>query len=280
MPFANFKELLRDAKSKNSCVAAFNCYNYESVKTVVDAGEHLRAPVIVMLYPALISHIPLAAFAHTVKDLAERSQYPVGIHLDHCADIDLILTAVKAGFQSVIVDASRAGYEANADLSRRVVKLLRPYGADVEAELGIVGSGGVLSDYLEDTQYTDPVLAKKFVEDTAIDCLAVAVGNAHGHYAAEPKLDIKRLNEINRLTGVPLALHGGSGIPDAQLKAAVINGVAKTNFGTDFMEAIYGGQRDYISSEGRKDAFGLAKAGVSGGLGYAENRIRAVSGDE
>jgi len=278
MPFVGFKEILTDAKQKKSCVAAFNCYNYETIKTVINAGESMQAPVIVMLYPALKTHIPFTTFASIVKDLAEKSAQPVSIHLDHCDDADVILAAVKAGFQSVIVDASRAGYEENVNLTKRVVRMIRPLGADIEAELGLVGSGSVVSDYMETAHYTDPALAKKFVEDTEIDCLAVAIGNAHGHYTVAPNLDIERLKEINRLTGVPMALHGGSGIPDAQLRAAAVNGVTKTNFGTDFMEAFYDAQKAYLDGENQKNIFGLTKAGEAGGGAYAESRIRALGG--
>ena len=278
MPFVGFKEILTDAKLKKSCVAAFNCYNYETIKTVINAGEIMQAPVIVMLYPALKTHIPFTTFASIVKDLAEKSAQPVSIHLDHCDDADVILAAVKAGFQSVIVDASRAGYEENVNLTKRVVRMIRPLGADIEAELGLVGSGSVVSDYMEAAHYTDPALAKKFVEDTEIDCLAVAIGNAHGHYTVAPNLDIERLKEINRLAGVPMALHGGSGIPDAQLRAAAVNGVTKTNFGTDFMEAFYDAQKIYINGENQKNIFGLTKAGEAGGGAHAVSRIRALGG--
>jgi len=279
MPFVGFKEVLVEAKSRNSCVAAFNCYNFETIKTVINAGEQLLSPVVVMLYPALASHIPFSSFAHIVKDLADKSTQPVSIHLDHCDDMDVILAAVRAGFQSVIVDASRRGYEENVSLTRRVVKLIRPLGADIEAELGFVGSGSIISDYMEDTGYTDPALAKQFVEDTEIDCLAVAVGNAHGHYKTAPRLDITRLREIDRLTGLPLALHGGSGIPDAQLAEAAKNGVAKANFGTDFMKAVFDAQKAYLNGDGQQNVFGLTKAGETGGGTYAESRIRALGAD-
>ena len=278
MPLARVSEMLTDAKKQKKCVAAFNCFNFESIKTVINAGEKLSAPVIVMLYPTMISHIPLTTFAEITKDLAKKSTQPVGLHLDHCDNYDFILEAVKAGFQSVIVDASRYEYSINADLTRRVVNAVKSFGADVEAELGFVGAGSAASDYTDSGKYTDPFEAKRFIEDTGIDYLAVAVGNAHGHYSVEPRLDIDCLKAINnQLKDIPLVLHGGSGIPDEQLKEAVKNGIAKTNFGTDFFNSFYNAHSEYILEENKlKNIFGLLTSGENGGLNYAENKILAL----
>ena len=279
MPLVKVGEMLREAKKEQRCVAAFNCHNYEAIKCVIDAGAALRAPVIVMLYPTVISHIPLSTFALITKDLAEKSRYPVGLHLDHSCDPDFILEAVKAGFQSVIVDASRFDYETNVRLTRQVVEAVRPLGADIEAEIGFVGAAGSAEDYTDAAKYTDPQEAKRFMEDTQVDTLAIAIGNAHGHYVVEPRLDISVLKEINRLVDVPLVLHGGSGIPDSQLKDAVKNGIAKANYGTDFGRYIFAAQEAYMYGDGEgKHAFGLLKAGEDGGREYAEGRIRVLGG--
>ena len=279
MPLAKVGEMLREAKKESRSVAAFNCHNYESIKTVIDAGEALGAPVIVMLYPAVISHIPLTTFALITKDLAAKSKQPVGLHLDHSDDPDFILEAVKAGFQSVIMDASRFDYETNARLTRQVVKAVRPHGVDIEAEVGFVGAAGSAKDYTDAAKYTNPQEAKRFVEDTEVDSLAIAIGNAHGHYIVEPKLDINVLKEINRLTHVPLVLHGGSGIPDGQLKDAVQNGIAKTNYGTDFGKYIFAAQSTYMQGDaGSLNAFGLLAAGINGGREFVEGRIRTLNG--
>ena len=278
MPLAKVGEMLREAKKQDRCVGAFNCWNYESIKTVINAGEKLSSPVIVMFYPAFISHIPLTTFAAITKDLAEKSKQPVGLHLDHCSDFDFIMEAVKAGFQSVIIDASKHEYQVNADMTRRVVEALRPLGADVEAEIGYVGSGSAASDYTDAGKYTDPLEAKRFVEETGVDSLAVAIGNAHGHYTVEPRLDIECLKAINSQAGVPLVLHGGSGIPDEQFREAIKHGIAKTNFGTDFFKSALDGQSAYISSDGKKNVFGMLKAGEDCGMDFAENRIALLGG--
>jgi len=279
MPFAKVGEMLRLAKQEKRCVAAFNCYNFESIKTVVNTGEKLETAVIIMLYPGMASHIPVSTFAAITRDLGGKSSQCVGLHLDHCDDFDFVVNAVKEGFQSVLFDASKQEYQANADITRRVVDAVRPFGADIEAELGYVGSGGSAADYTDAAKYTDPEEAKKFVDYTGIDSLAVAVGNAHGHYIAEPRLDIDCLRAINQQVDVPLVLHGGSGIPDEQIKEAIKNGVAKANFGTDYLKAMYNGHSDYILSEDeRKNIFGLLKSGEENGANFAENRIKILRG--
>jgi fructose-bisphosphate aldolase class II/tagatose 1,6-diphosphate aldolase GatY/KbaY len=280
MPLAKVSEILREAKKEKRCVASVNCFNFESIKTIINVGEKCETPVIVMLYPGMASHIPLTAFAAITKDLAAKSKQPVGLHLDHCDNLEFIMEAVKAGIQSVLIDASKQEYQANAELTKRVVDALRPLGADVEAELGYVGSGGNTSDYTDAVKYTDPIEAKKFVEYTGVDSLAIAIGNAHGHYTIEPKLDIDCLKAINSQVDVPFVLHGGSGIPDEQIKEAIKNGIAKTNFGTDFFKSFYNGMSDYAVNpeDNRKNIFGLLKAGETAGLNYIESRILVLKG--
>ena len=279
MPLSRVSDMLREAKKEKRCVAAVNCFNFESIKTLINAGEKVETPVIVMLYPGMVSHISLTTFSAITRDLAGKSGQPVGLHLDHCDDLDFILEAVRAGIESVLYDASKLGYDENAEKTRDVVKTLRAMGADIEAELGHVGSGGNAADFTDSAKYTDPLEAKKFIEYTGVDSLAIAVGNAHGHYKVEPKLDIDCLKAINAQVEVPLVLHGGSGIPDEQIKQAIKNGVAKTNFGTDYFRLFYESQAEYIKSDAeRKNIFGLLKAGETGGLSYAADKLAVLKG--
>ena len=276
MPFARMSEVLQDARRNRYCVAAFCCHNFESVKIVINAAERSEAPVIVMLYPAMAAHVPLTTFASITRDLAAKSKSNVCLHLDHCDDFDFIIETMKAGFQSVLIDASKRDYEENVAMTKRVVGAAKEFGADVEAELGFVGSAGNESDYMDDSKYTDPALAKRFAEETGISSLAVAVGNAHGNYKSAPKLDIKRIKELDLAANVPIVLHGGSGIPDAQLTEAIANGITKLNLGTDYFKILYESQRDYALTE-NGNLFGLTKAMETSGGAYAEGRIRLVS---
>ena len=277
MPFTKTGEILHTARAQKTGVAAFCCHNYESIKIVIAAGERCNAPVIVMMYPSLVSHIPLTTFAAIAKDLAAKSTMPVCLHLDHCEDYDFIMEAIKAGFQSVLIDASRYDYSTNVQMTRRVVEAAQPLGADVEAELGFVGAGTDVTHYQDAAKYTDPLLAKQFVTETGVNFLAVAIGNAHGTYTAPPRLEMDRLNEINKMAGIPLVLHGGSGIPDNQLTEAIRCGISKINIGTDYFNALYTSQRDYILSDvENKGIFGIIKAVETAGYTYAEERMRTL----
>jgi len=231
-----------------------------------------------MLYPGTSAHIPLTTFAEITRDLAKKSSRPVCLHLDHCGDYDFLLAAMEAGFDSVLADASRLPFAENAAFVKRVVQAAKNYGASVEAELGYVGSAGILSDYADESKYTEPSDVESFARETGASCVAVAIGNAHGNYVEAPKLDIKRLTILSEAAGVPLVLHGGSGIPDDQLEEAVKNGISKTNFGTDLFNASYAAMTRYSGSGGTR-LMEMLQAGVDGGASFAEGRIRLCAGD-
>ena len=278
MPLVKTSEVLNGAYAGKYCVAAFNAYNYESIKTVVSVAEESKSPVIVMMYPTLASFIGLSTFAKLTVDLAENSSQPVCLHLDHCDDIEFIRAAVKAGFKSFLIDGSQYGYDKNVQLTSQAVKEMRPLGVDIEAEIGHVGVGGETGDYQDISKYTDPAEAKKFVEDTEVDFLAIAIGNAHGAYVEEPKLDINLLCEINKAAGVPLVLHGGSGIPDGQISASINNGIAKLNIGTSLFKIFAEAQLGYaLSDNANKSPFGFSKAAMESGGAFVKNRIMLLN---
>ncbi len=278
MSYEKVSTILKDGDARRYGVAAFNCHNFESINTVIRGAEEQRMPVIVMLYPSVRQHIPMSTFAAITIDLAKRAKVPVGLHLDHCNDFDLMMQAIRDGFTSLIVDASMLPYEENVRLTREVVKVARPMGIDVEAEIGFVGRGENAADYVDSSKYTTPELAKKFEEDTELTSMAVAIGNGHGHYAVEPKLDIARLAEIDKVVEAPLVLHGGSGIPDDQLVDSVQNGMVKFNFGTNFGGAITAGMVDFVNSKPQRlHAMGIIAAGDRAGLEFVKDRIRVLN---
>jgi ketose-bisphosphate aldolase len=184
----------------------------------------------------------------------------VGVHLDHCGDINVIIHAMKAGFLSVMYDGSRLPFEENIKITQEVVKAAKEFGADVEAELGNIGSAANISDYTDTSKFTDPDDALRFANETGVLSLAVAVGNAHGNYAALPNLDIPRIKTISDKTKIPLVLHGGSGIPDDQLQSAVNGGIAKINIATEYFHAFYKTVETYVNGDNRKDIFSCMKA--------------------
>jgi fructose-bisphosphate aldolase class II len=200
-------------------------------------------------------HFPfvnLEVMCPAVLAAARRASVPVALNLDHGQSVESVFRAVANGFTSVMIDASRLPYGENVALSAEVVRLCRTVDVTVEAELGAVGgneSGGMEAE-ADPGLFTDPDQAADFVRRTGIDALAVAVGNAHGRYKGAPKLDFDRLAGIREKAGIPLVLHGGSGIPDGDFRRAVGLGIAKINFYTGMSEAALAAVSDRVKTAG------------------------------
>jgi ketose-bisphosphate aldolase len=227
-------EILKDAKERGYGVPAYDVMNYESMRWVVDAAEVVGVPAILMLYPSMKSMIPFRQFVDLAKSIGKDAKIPVSIHLDHSLSVEEIEEAIDAGFMSVMYDGSKQDFDTNVRNSYKVVQMGKEHGVDVEAELGIVGSGMNVEDFKNDELYTKPEQAVEFVERTGVGSLAVAIGNSHGVYIEQPNLDIARLSALNEAVSVPLVLHGTSGIPEEQLREAVLHGITKTNIATEF----------------------------------------------
>lgn len=222
-------ELMQDARRRGYAVPAYDTFNYETTRMVFNAAEAARTPVIIMYYADY--YMPMQTFADMVKDLGRRSAVPFALHLDHSPDFDTCLQAIKAGFTSVMIDASKLPFEDNIKATLEVVRAAHAMGIDVEGELGMVGREEAVNRGL----FTQPEEAARFVEATGIDTLAVAIGNSHGVYIDEPELDIPLLQSIHEATDAPLVLHGTSMIPVDQLKEAVRHGITKTNIATEYL---------------------------------------------
>lgn len=222
-------DLMQDARRRGYAVPAYDTFNYETTRMVFSAAEAVRTPVILMYYAD--GYMPMQTFADMVKDLGRRSSVPFALHLDHSPDFDTCLQAIKAGFTSVMIDASKLPFEENIKATREVVRAAHAMDIDVEGELGMVGREEAVNRSL----FTQPEEAVRFVESTGVDTLAVAIGNSHGVYIDEPQLDIPLLQSINEAVDVPLVLHGTSMIPVDQLKEAVRHGITKTNIATEYL---------------------------------------------
>jgi len=242
MSYVKVSEVLQLAIKANTSVMAFNCLDYNTVRSVITVAEELNKPVICMLYPEHViryNWINLEGFVSMVKTEAEKVKTPVAVHLDHCSDFSFIMQAIKAGFLSVMYDGSLLPLEENIKNTREVARIAHAFGAEVEAELGHVGFASTLTDQSDVDKYTKPEVAALFCKETQCDSVAVAIGSAHGFYKETPKLDLARLEEINNATDVPLVLHGGSGIPNDQLEIAFTKGINKFNVGTEFLWLYY-----------------------------------------
>ena len=252
--------ILKEADRKNTAVIAFDCMHYESISWLIEAGEELGIPVIVMLYPSMSGFIPLETFAQITKTLAAKAKIPVGLHLDHCESFDMIMAAIKAGFTSVMIDGSKLPFEENVKVTREIVKTAHALGVDVEAELGRVGTASKKQDFRDKDRYTTAAEAQSFIEKTQVDALAIAFGSAHGFYVETPQLDLGRLTEINEATDTPLVLHGGTGIPDEQLRQAFRLGINKLNVGTEYFALFYSTIKEYVErNEERAGMFPMWK---------------------
>ncbi len=226
----NLKTVLALAEEKGFCVPAFNVYNMESCMGAIYAAEEMRAPVILQVYPRLMKEETGYYLSPVILAAAKKATVPVCFHLDHGPSELETTRSLRYGATGIMLDGSTLPFEENIALTRRVVDTCRYLDVQVEGELGHVGT----TNDSEMDEFTTPADAKRFVEETGVACLAVAVGTAHGKYKKPPKLDIERIKAIREATNnVALVLHGGSGVPDEEIKKAVAAGVRKMNFATD-----------------------------------------------
>ena len=231
----NLKDILEYAKSNQSAIGSFNVYNVESIQAVVQAALAAKQPVIISFGEAYTSHAPIEVIAEIVKIYCIKSDMPFCLHLDHSKELATIMKAIRAGFTSIMYDGSALPLNENIERSRKVVELAHLVGVSVEGELGYMNNeDGTSPDGLCLAEgYTTVVAAKEYTEQSGVDALAIAIGNAHGIYKGIPTLDFLRLEEIKRNIKVPIVLHGSSGIPATSLRKAIALGVRKININTE-----------------------------------------------
>ena len=234
----NMNDILLPAREDKYGIGFFNAVNVEMARAVIEAAEELWAPVMIGTAEVLLPATPLQNVADYLIPMAERAGVPVCVHYDHGLTFEKCMEALQLGFTSVMYDCSNADYEVNAEKVAEMVRICHAMGATVEGELGHVGDNEG-SGRLEKPSdfYTDPDVAEDYVCRTGIDALAVAVGNAHGDYRFPPKLDFERIETIAVRTGLPLVLHGGSGLADDDFRIAVEKGICKVNIFTDLDKA-------------------------------------------
>lgn len=225
----SLKEILEPAVREGYAVPAFNVYNMETVMGVAQAAEELHSPVIFQVYSRLFEQGKGEYLAPVILKAAQELPVPAVFHLDHGSGRNAVMRALRNGASGVMIDASLKDLLGNIEETRRIVELAWAVGVPVEGELGHIGTTN--DDTL--SPYTEVDEAVRYVEETGVDALAVMIGTAHGRYKQAPKLNLARAGEISRAVKIPLVLHGGSGVPDDQIRGAVQQGIAKVNFGTD-----------------------------------------------
>ena len=252
----NMKDILAVAKENKFAIPAFNISDYSMFLGIMDVCEETNSPVIIEIHPDELSFTgPEMVLA--IKERAYKSPVPVCIHLDHCSDFGTIIYAIQSGFTSVMFDGAERPFEENIAGAKKVVEAAHPANVSVEAELGTIGSTDP-ADFEGGTAkiiYTNPDDAAKFVAETGVDTLAVAIGTCHGLYPAgmKPELKLDILKEIEAKVDIPLVLHGGSNNPDKEIGESVTLGINKINISSDIKVAYFQKMREVLKDEGVRE---------------------------
>jgi len=225
------QDKLLQLKTEKKAILAVNFYNFETLSGILQAASELRMPIIIQLSESSINYMGLSIAADLAKAAIREYNVVSWLHLDHGSSLEIVHRCLDKGFDSVMIDASDKSLDENIKMTQQVVKIASGYNANVEAELGYVPKLG--QKYSKKQGFTKPDNAKRFVDSTGIDALAVAIGSAHGFYKETPKLDIRLLSHISNTVSVPLVLHGSSGIPEHMLIEAIQNGICKINLATE-----------------------------------------------
>ncbi len=263
MALIKMKDLLENAAKNNRGCGAFSVGNMEMVKGAIRAAEELDTPIILQIAEVRLGHSPLHLMGPMMIQAAKEATVDVAVHLDHGLTIATVQKALELGFTSVMLDASTLPFEENIARTKQVTELAKQYGATVEAELGLVG-GSEDGSCNHGIRCTDPGDAKVFAEQTGIDALAVAIGNAHGNYPVAPTLAFDVLEQIHNNVDIPLVLHGGSGITDSDFQRAISLGIRKVNIATASFNSLTKKAEEYMASEGKHNYFDLSAAMAEG----------------
>ena len=242
----NMKEMLADAAKNNYAVGGFNCSSLESGMAAVRASEETGMPFVLQFAPVHEQYLAMSVAGPLMLQLARAAKTPVAVHLDHGSSVEVCLRALAMGFTSVMFDGSALSYEDNKAATAAVAKTAHALGATIEAELGSMphNYNGELGNYAPEDFYTQPEDAAEFAGDTGVDALAISFGTVHGIYKTTPKLSFDVIKKVRAATnGLPLVMHGGSGLTDADYREAVSCGIRKVNYYT--YGAIAGGRGVY-----------------------------------
>jgi fructose-bisphosphate aldolase class II len=238
MPLVSILDELKKAQAGGYAIPCFDTFEQQGTLGILDAVEAKRAPVMIGLYTMMFSRPHPKAFTDFVRRLGQEATVPVSIILDHGASFEHCIMALDAGFTDVMYDGSKLPFEENVENTKLVVRAAHAVGAAVEAELGHVGTGSTYQEFgAQGKGFTEPDAVVRFVEETGVDFLAIAIGTAHGLYDGEVNLALDLLAEIRERVEIPLVLHGGSGLSDEQFQACVAGGIQKVNIFTNLAVA-------------------------------------------
>lgn len=254
MALVTLKTMLDRAYQKGYAVGAFNVINLTFLEAIIIAARRSASPVVLNIAEVHFPFVTMEYIVPVVREIAKRERFDVVLNLDHGLTIGAIERALANEFTSIMFDGSHLDYEENIRQTREVARMCHAWNVSVEAELGAVGGaeGGELIGEADPAKYTDVEQARRFVRETGVDALAVAIGNSHGRYKGPPMLDFERLRAIRDAVGIPLVLHGGSGISAADFKKSISLGIAKINFFTGMSDAAIQATRLHLGAMGER----------------------------
>lgn len=274
----NLIEILKTAEEKKCAVGAFNTPNLECVKAVLDAAERLGVPVIISHAELHEEVSPLAVIGPVMVQAAEKAKVPVCVHLDHCETLSYMKQALDIGFTGVMYDGSTLPYEENLANTKKAVAMAKEYNCGVEAELGALASREGGGHSASGPVYTDPDEAVAFCRETGIDALAPSFGTAHGIYKSKPVLDLERVKVIAERTGLPLVMHGGSGVSPEDYRKGIANGLRKINYYSYMSKAGTQAVKELLEKEDVTFFHDLALAAERAMSEDAERAMRVFAG--
>ena len=271
MSHVTLKEVLIDARKRHYAVPCLGGINLEATIGIVKAAEEKKSPLILCFNKQLTPDIPIEITMPILVNIAQSSSIPIATILDHGSDLDLIKKSIELGSSSVMFDGSGLPLDENVKRTKEVVGIARSKGVSVEAELGGVGGSAVESVETSATEsfFTDPDEAKRFVEMTDIDCLAISFGNVHGKYKGEPALDLERVRRIFEIVDIPLGMHGASGLTEYDYRSIIQSGISKLNYFSAMCRNIYPRLKDLVEGSG-EDVFCLNMISMSIDFWYNE----------
>ena len=273
----NMKEMLADAAKNGYAVGGFNCASLESAIAAVRASEELGMPFILQHAPVHEPYLPLSVAGPIMLQMARAAKTPVAVHLDHGASVAHCMKALAMGFTSVMFDGSALSFDDNAAATAQIAKTAHELGATVEAELGSMphNFNGELGDYTPEDFYTRPEDAASFVEKTGVDALAISFGTVHGIYKTTPKLSYDVVSRVNDATGgLPLVMHGGSGLTDGDYREVIARGIRKVNYYT--YGALAGGRAVYDIVKAKPDGLQFHDIAVAATNAIADDIKRVM----
>jgi len=276
MPLVNMRDMLQHAHREGYAIGAFDLVSLDFLQAILAAAESCEAPVILSLAESHFDYFDFPTIMPAVVAAAHRTTVPVAIHLDHGASLESAIEGVRLGCNGVMVDASTQPFDDNVSYTREIVEMAHCCGVPVEGELGYVA--GVEGEDAErhpgEVRYTEASEAREYVERTGVDFLAVSIGTVHGRMKGEPSLDIERLGQINQALGIPLVIHGGTGLSNQQFQDLIANGVTKINYYTALADAAGKRIRDNAADDASCGYTGLVHGIIDAIQQECERRIR------